>query len=250
MGALLACGDGAVLSHRSAAALWGISHHSGTIDVTAPCRSGRRRPGLRLHRADRLVEDDVTVEGGIPCTVPARTLLDLAGVVDRRTLERAVDRAETLRLFDLHALREAMRRNPRRRGSGVLRAVLERYSGPAITRSDAEEMLLAATDGAGLARPRVNAWIPLPDGGGYEADFLWAAERLIVEVDGRAHHATARAFAHDRKRDRRLAAIGFETRRFAAAELQGAPGRVAAEIAGFLTQRSSTLGHFRTKSDR
>jgi very-short-patch-repair endonuclease len=242
MGAVLACGDGAVLSHRSAAALWDLARDTRHTDVMSATRTGRRRPGLRVHRADTLVEGDVAEQRGIPCTSPARTLFDLASVADRRTLERAVDRAEGLRLFDLHALDDLLRRHPRRRGRATLASVLAMYSGSTITRSDAEEEMLALLDDAGLPRPRVNAWIAIPEGGGYEADFLWSRQRLIVEVDSRTHHATLQAFAHDRERDRRLAALGFETRRFAAAELRRSPRRVVAEIAGFLAQREHDDG--------
>ena len=149
-----------------------------------------------------------------------------------------MDRAEALRIFDLHACEEVLRRNPRRRGRALFAAVLAEYAGTTTTRSEAEELMLALIDDAGLPRPRVNAWIALQEGGGYEADFLWGDQLLIVEVDSRAYHATTQAFVRDRRRDRRLAASGYETRRYAASELVIAPRRVAAEIATFIGQRS------------
>ena len=234
LGAVLVCGEGAVLSHRSAAALWELSADRGVPNVMSGSRTGRRRQGITVHRGDTLVAADIAIERQIQCTTPARTLLDLAGVVDRRTLERAVDRAEALRIFDLHACEEVLRRDPRRRGRALFATVLDGYSGATVTRSGAEERMLALVDEAALPRPRVNAWIALQEGGGYEADFLWGDQRLIVEVDGRAHHATMRAFV----RDRRLAASGYETRRYAASELVAAPRRVAAEIATFIAQRT------------
>lgn len=120
----------------------------------------------------------------------------------------------------------------------MLAGIVATYTGPTATRSEAEEQLLTLLDDAGLPRPRVNAWIALPEGGGYEADFLWTAHRLVVEVDGHAHHATKQAFVRDRMRDRRLAAAGYETRRYAASELVRAPGGVVSEIAAFLKQRT------------
>jgi len=237
MAAVLACGHDAVLSHRSAAALWGIAEQGAPVDVTVRGRAGRTRPGLEVRRGEPLTARDVTRHERIPCTTLARTLLDLAALVDRRALERAVQRAEELRIFDLDALRELLRRNPRRRGRRALRTVLADYSLPSATRSAAEERMLELITVAGLPKPRVNAWIPLDDNTGYEADFLWQDAQLIVEIDGRAHHARRRAFAHDRQRDRRLALAGFETRRYAASELTSQPERVIAELRSFLARR-------------
>jgi predicted transcriptional regulator of viral defense system len=232
--AVLACGAGAVLSHRPAAALWGFGADGPRVDVSAPGRAGRSRTGIDVHRGALLGPDDVTVRDGVPCTTPARTLLDLAAVVDRRTLERAVDRAEELRVFDLDALRELLRRNPRRRGRRALAAILAEYDGPTATRSGGEEHMLALIVAAGLPRPQTNVWIALDGNTGYEADLLWPDARLIVEVDSRSHHSHRKAFLHDRQRDRKLALAGYETRRYAAAELQSRPERVIEELRQFL----------------
>ena len=237
MAAVLACGAAAVLSHRSAAALWGFGEARARVDISAPGRAGRSRSGIDVHRADTLDPGDVTVRDGIPCTTPARTLLDIAAVADARTLERGVDRAEELRAFDLDALHELLGRNPRRRGRRALIEILAEYTAPTGTRSFAEERMLALIAAAGLPRPRVNAWIALSGNTGYEADFLWPDARLIVEVDGRTHHARRRAFTHDRQRDRRLALAGYETRRYAANELQSRPEQVADELRRFLSPR-------------
>jgi very-short-patch-repair endonuclease/predicted transcriptional regulator of viral defense system len=237
MAAVLACGTGALLSHRSAAALWGIADDRRRVDVAVLNRAGRSRPGIEVHRGGTLEPQDITIHDGIPCTTPARTLLDIAATVDRRTLERAVDHAETLRIFDLDALQDILQRNPRRRGRAALTAILAEYAPSPVTRSPAEERMLELIEIANLPRPRVNEWIALDDNTGYEADFLWPAARLIVEVDGRAHHARRGAFAHDRERDRRLALAGYETRRYAAAELTSRPELVIAEIRAFLTHQ-------------
>jgi very-short-patch-repair endonuclease len=233
MAAVLACGPGAALSHRSAAALWGLHRDRDAIDVTVPQGQRRVRPGLVAHRST-LPAADVTAHQGIPCTTLARTLVDLAGVVDRGQLVRAVDLAEELRLFDLRAIRAQLDAMRGRRGAGRLAALLAAYDGPDRTRSPAERVLLHLIAAADIPTPEVNAWIPLPEGGGYEPDLLWRDQRLIVEVDGRTHHARRAAFEHDRQRDRRLARLGFETRRYAAREVTTAPGQVVAELAFFL----------------
>lgn len=235
MAAVLACGQDAVLSHRSAAALWDlqdIDHRP--IHVTTPTRAGRERPGITAHRGDALDPADVTRRSGIPCTSLALTLLDLAAIADPRALERAVNRAEELRAFDLNAIQAALDRHRGRRGTRALAAVLATYSQPVITRSEAEERFLALVDRGGLPRPSANAWIPLEDGSGYRPDFLWREARLVVEIDGRTYHAKRQAFVSDRRRDRRLALAGFETWRYAASELTDSPDRVVAELHAFL----------------
>jgi predicted transcriptional regulator of viral defense system len=237
MAAVLACGPGAVLSHRSAAALWDFgTAGQGEVDVTVAGRAGRSRRGIAVHRGEALAAEDVAIHEGVPCTSVARTLLDLASIVDRQRMERAVDRAEALRRFDLHALRKALHRHRHRRGASTLAAILADYTAPTVTRSGYERLLLSLVADAALPPPRTNAWIALDGNSGYEADFLWPDRHLIVEVDGRAHHARRRAFAHDRQRDRRLALAGFETRRYAASELTSAPERVVAELSAFLAR--------------
>lgn len=163
--------------------------------------------------------------------------MDFAAIAEHRELERAVDRAEALRRFDLKAVEVLLERNPRRRGTPALAGILAEYGASGVTRSEAEERMLELIAAATLPRPRINAWIALDGNTGYEADFLWADARVIVEVDGRAYHARRRAFAHDRQRDRRLALAGFETRRYAANELRSHPERVIAELQAFVNRR-------------
>ncbi len=236
MAAVLACGAGATLSHRSAAALWGLIEDRPPVDVSVLTRAGRSRAGVAAHRAGTLGAADRTVRDGIPCTTLPRTLLDLAAAADRRTLERAIDRAEALSAFDLDALHDLLRRHPRRPGRRALATVLAEYDGPAATRSPAEERMLALIAAAGMPRPRVNAWIALDGNGGYEADLLWPDRRLIVEIDSRTYHARRAAFAHDRRRDRMLALAGYETRRYAVAELEAQPQQVVDELRRFLSR--------------
>lgn len=240
MAAVLACGAPAVLSHRSAGALHGVvSDRRRGVDVTVQDPTARSKPEIAVHRARSLGDEDVETVDGIPATTLPRTLLDLAAVVDRRTLERAIDRAEQLRTFDLTSLEQVLARAGRgRRGAAALRSLLGELGGSTTTQSRAEERLLRLVRDADLPHPRVNAWIALDDGGGYRPDFLWKRKRLIVEVDGRPYHARRRAFRHDRRRDRRLALAGYETRRYDAAEVVEEPERVLAELRAFLATPS------------
>jgi Transcriptional regulator, AbiEi antitoxin/Protein of unknown function (DUF559) len=238
--ALLAVGDGALLSHRSAAALWDICDDDPTaVHVTLPRRAFRAPPGIAVHSRTSLRQHDASERSGIRCTALASTLVDLAGQVDRRTLERAVDRAEMLRIFDLAAVDHAIECARGRRGVGQLKAVLAAYVEPSLTRNDAEELMLAIAGRACVAVPEVNVWIPLDAGRGYRPDFLWRDVRLIVEVDGRSYHARRAAFEHDRLRDRRLALAGYTTHRFAASELLRHPQRVARELRALIAVRRS-----------
>jgi predicted transcriptional regulator of viral defense system len=236
MAAVLAIGGYGVLSHRSAACLWTIwGWRSGEkIDITVPSPAGRRpRADFALHRCGTLAASERTTHRGIPVTTPARTLLDLATVLPKRPLERAVDEAERLRLCDLADLREILARHAGRPGAGALRAVLRSHAiGSTLTRSELEERFLALCAERGLPPPLVNS--PLLD---YVVDFHWPASRLVVEVDGRASHATRRAFQGDRDRDSRLAAHGFRTLRFTWWDVTARPAVVADRVRRVLAGR-------------
>jgi len=200
LAAVLACGDGAALSHVSGAVLWGmLNGGGGKIHVTAGTR--RRRPGLIVHET-ALEEGEVTTRSGILVTKPARTLIDLADVAPRRTLERALDEAEYLRL-DCTGLAPRHGRS----GSGRLSSVLAVHAaGSTRTRSHLEELFLALCDKHDLPRPEVNVHVE-----GYECDFVWREQRLIVETDGATAHGTTRAMKRPgpgcRADDRRVARL-------------------------------------------
>jgi hypothetical protein len=237
MAAALAYGPRAVVSHRSAAALHGIRRDNrGTTDVTLPGPSVRPRPAIEVHRSTTLGPADVTTVDGIPCTTVARTLVDLGDVVDRRGVERAVDQAEVLQMFDLRAVEAALARAGPRRGAGVLRAVLEDYEGPTLTDRELEERFLALCKTASLPSPAVNAWVTLDGGVAYKADFLWRTEKLIAETDGRDVHTTRRAFEHDRLRDQRLTLAGFTVVRFTWRQVRRDPRRVSGALQGLLAR--------------
>jgi hypothetical protein len=239
MAAVLAYGETARLSHRSAAALHGLRpDNRSKIDVTLPSPSGRPRPGIAIHRSPTLTPADVTTVDVIPVTTVPRTLLDLAEVIDRQGLERAVSEADVLRIFDLRAMDEVLSRADGRRGSAALRAVLARYRGPTLTDRELEALFLALCRRAGLPEPEVNVWITLEDGVAYKADFLWRAERLIVETDGWGSHGTRRAFEEDRRRDRRLKLAGWDVIRFTWRDIERNGDEVTETLAAFWAGRA------------
>jgi very-short-patch-repair endonuclease len=184
-----------VLSHRSAAALWGIRPSHGRIEVTTP-RTRAKRPGLLLHRAV-LAEDEITTHDGIPVTTPARTLLDLAGVLQRHQLQRAINEAEILRLEGPHELAD---RHPTKRGTRALRTLAP----PTHTRRDLEARFTTFLNDRRFPTPQTNILIE-----GKEVDAAWPDRKIIVELDSWEYHRTRQAFEEDRRRDRRLAAAGW-----------------------------------------
>ena len=155
MAAVLACGPKAVLSHRSTAGLCGLRpDNRRKSDVSLPSPSARPKVAIEVHRSVTLTADDVTTVEGIPCTTIARTLVDLGDVLDRRAVERAVEQAEVLRLFDLREVHRAIDRAGPRRGAGLLSSVLENLEGPTLTASELEEAFLALCRTADLPTPR------------------------------------------------------------------------------------------------
>jgi very-short-patch-repair endonuclease len=195
--AVLACGPGAVLSHRSAAALWGIRpDNRPSIDVTVASRGRASRKGIQVHRVRHLDPRDVTEIDGLPVTTLARTLLDLAEVVPPNQVRRAINEADYLKLFDLKAVNELRNRSHGRRGLKPLTAALIAAVPEERTRSDLEEAFLTFCEDRNIPRPKVNR-----QHNGSEADMTWPGHDLIVELDGYQAHSTRRAFESDRRRD-------------------------------------------------
>jgi hypothetical protein len=225
MAAVLTCGEGAMLSHRSAAALWGFAASgASSIDITAPGARRRSRTGLALHGGLVHPEDCASREG-IPVTSVARTLLDLAEAVGPTTLERAVEETERTGLFDLRAVERLCERSPGRRGLNTFRAALD-WSGPfPETRSELERGFITLCQEAKLPLPGINRLVE-----GLEVDAVWEHGRLIVELDGYAFHGTRRAFERDRARDARLLLAGYQVLRVTARRLCDEPESVAATM--------------------
>jgi Transcriptional regulator, AbiEi antitoxin/Protein of unknown function (DUF559) len=199
-------GDHAVLSHRSAARLWGLLPHDGLIEVTMP-RSKRKQPGVRFIRSS--VESlERTEHRGIPVTTVARTLLDLGTVGAGRVL-KALEQADVLDLLDVHELQRLVDEHPRRPGTSVVRAALAAAVGwRGITRSELEDRFRALVAAAELPAPAMNCAVDLGSAW-IEADAVWHDARVIVELDGYAYHRTAAAFERDRERDRAAVAAGW-----------------------------------------
>jgi very-short-patch-repair endonuclease len=238
MAAVLACGPDAVLSHRSAAYLWGIvDDWKEPIDVTAPNRRGRSPAGVAAHRDGSLQPIDKVTVYGIPCTSLARTLLDYAGVVPDWELRKAVAQAEVLGVLDPKAMRSVLRRGRRRRGVARLRLILDAlHPETRRTRSELERLFLAMCIRAGLAQPEVNIWLDIPGGNPLQADFLWRDARLIIEADSREFHDTASAFEYDRKREQRFQSVGWRVSRCTWSQVEHEPRRLATTIRALLSQ--------------
>jgi very-short-patch-repair endonuclease len=196
MAATLALGQRAALSHTSAAQLWGLLPGcSSPVHVTIPTQA-RKRPGLVVHRS----RPEVARRRGIPVTKPARTLADLAGTLERRRLERAVDEALRLRLTTEVELCRA---------PALRRLLAEHAAGTTATENDFEELLIGICDDLGIPRPVCQARV-----GRYRPDFAWPDRRLIVEADSWESHGTRKAFEGDRRKDAELHALGWVVLRF------------------------------------
>jgi predicted transcriptional regulator of viral defense system len=207
LAAVYACGDGAVLSHRSAAALHELRPSAQRKpDVTIPGRSGRHHDGIRIHRSLTLAPGDVTIVNNIPCTTVARTLFDLGDAIAKRPHERAFDQAEVMDVLDMGAIHDQLDRNQTRSAAKRTRSILhEHYIGTSLTRSVLEERLFAECRHGGVPLPAVNEWIVLPDGGPpIYADFVWRDARVVIETDGWKTHRTRQKFESDRENDQRL----------------------------------------------
>lgn len=230
LAAVLACGTRAVLSHRSAGALWGFwPGASGRIEVTVP---GGGRPGpaeVRVHRTRRLTDRDMTELDGIPVTSVARTLVDLAEVLNPRQLKRAVHEADVADLLDVDAVWSAAARVSGRRHAKRLLRILGRSTAP--TSNELERRFLELCEIAELPRPQVN--VPLR---GFIVDFFWPDVRLVVETDGAHVHNTRQKFEDDRRRDAELTAAGFRVVRVTWRQMTDDPAAVVAVLRRLLGQ--------------
>ncbi len=233
--ALLACGEGAVVSHGTAAAFWGLWDKRPTlIDVTVLCEAGRKLDGIRCRRCRYPENDEVVGHGGVRCTTPARTIVDLAGMVGLPTLRRTVERAAVIKLLDLDALDRSLHYARGRRGRRALVAVLADWRTPdgkvQDVRSDFEALVLPGLIAMGLPRPAVNETLQV-GGRRLMVDFLWKEQRVVVETDGAATHQTPVAFQRDRHRDQLLIAAGYRVPRVTWDQIKGELDKVIARIA-------------------
>ena len=183
--AVLACGDGTVLSHHAAAAYHGmLKWHGGAVDVIVPRSAGRKIEGIRAHRTT-LDERDVWTRRALRVTSPARTILDVAAAKPFKPLRRMVRQALAEQKVNVRQLVDILHRNPRHRGAAKLRAVIA--AGPVPTRSDLEDLALDLLDSAAIARPEVNPRLNL-DGRDIRPDLLFRRLALVIELDSRRWH--------------------------------------------------------------
>jgi len=225
MAALLSCGEGAALSHRSAAALWRIGKElPGRIDVSVRRDSELRRPGLHIHRRPKLPAEEVVRRDGIEATTVVRTLVDLATELDEIAVERAVNEADKRDLIDPEALRAALGQYKGEPGAPLLRGLLDKLTFR-LSDSDLEIFFRPLAAEAGLPRPLSKQIV-----NGWEVDFYWPDLGLVVETDGLRYHRTASTQTRDARRDRAHALAGMVPLRFSHYEVKHEPARVRAEL--------------------
>ncbi|MBS1880874.1 MAG: type IV toxin-antitoxin system AbiEi family antitoxin domain-containing protein [Actinobacteria bacterium] len=239
MGAALACAP-AVISHWTAGWLWGLFQSSSTLHLTVPTVRRSRRPFL-LHLAT-LADEDVTKVGRIPLTSLARTVLDLAPLVDDERLAGLLERAEKLeddsgrRLFDLRDFEGLLARTKGHPGHARLAKALRIYRpDAALTRSNLERHFRTLVRRAGLPAPATNYVV-----GPYEIDAYWERERFGVELDVFATHGSRRSFERDRERADDLLAIGVEIIRVTDVRLAREPAAVMRRLDAHLERRRRT----------
>jgi very-short-patch-repair endonuclease len=221
--ALLYAGDNALLSHESAAALWGLTGTPSFVAITMIGRKVESQPQLRQHRVAVMDIRDARLHKGFPVTSPARTLIDCGA---NANIDDLLNEARVLKLVKDREIYDAMDRCPRRRGTKALRALLESEKESGFTRSRAERILKRLVRDAGLEPPTFNTTVM-----GVEADAYWPRLKLVVEVDGHLFHGHYRAFQRDRAKANRLVAAGFVVLRFTWPQLTQRPLRVVAEVA-------------------
>jgi Protein of unknown function (DUF559) len=236
LAAVLACGGGALLSHESAAWLWGLLPRCpARPEVTAPAR-GHQRATVSIHHSTILEDDDIAHHEGIRVTAIPRTLLDLFGRPRSRPAAQALERSERLAVLDTAAVDALLARCGRHPGRNRLSGALRPYRDPAFTRSWLERRFLDLVLKAGLPRPAMNTFVE-----GHEIDAYWEPERFAVELDGYQFHLSRVAFESDRRRQEELKLAGIEMVRFTARRVADEPGEVVRRLALLLERRRLDL---------
>ncbi|HEX4668824.1 MAG TPA: type IV toxin-antitoxin system AbiEi family antitoxin domain-containing protein [Solirubrobacterales bacterium] len=232
LAAVLACGPKALLSHRSAAWLWGIWRYGPTpLHVTSPVPR-KQRPPIRLHHSRILAEEDRALEEGIPVTSLPRTLLDCATEGHLSHLQRMLERSEELRLFDLEPVENLLDRSGHHAGRGRLRRAIALYAPIPFTRSGFERRFFEAVLRAGMPRPATN-FVEA----GFELDVYWPEHHFAVELDTYATHGTNAAFERDHLRDEDLMLAGIEMVRVTDVRFHREPKAVLERVATLLRRR-------------
>ena len=223
--AVLSCGVRAALSHRSAAALWGILEtDQGQVEVSVQLPADPRPPRITVHRRATLASNEITRRDGIPVTTPIWTLVDLATQLSDDLLEAAVNEADKRDLVSPEALRAALAEAKPRPGVGVLKKMLDRRTFT-LTDSRLERLMLPLIRLAGLPRALTRCVV-----NGFRVDFYWPTLQLVVETDGLRYHRTPAQQTRDRMRDQVHAAAGLTTLRFTHAQVAFNPDHVEATL--------------------
>jgi very-short-patch-repair endonuclease len=233
--ALLACGEGAVISHRSALALWGLGDRPRGVDVTVP-RWCRPKKGVRMHRTT-VEPRDLRTRNRLPTVSPARAVIDISADAGDHELEAVIAEGRAQHLIRDGELEKALDGAGARPGTGRLRALLRAEGDPGITRSGGERLLRRYLRAAQLPQPLTNRKI-----GKWEVDFLWPSERLVVELDGYPFHRDRRAFERDRRKDIELRDAGYTVIRITGSQLKTEPLMVIAHIARALDRAIRSHG--------
>lgn len=232
LAAVLGCGPNALLSHWSAAWLWGIFKGSPVpIHVTGPIPR-RLRPTVRIHHSRVLASADRGLEVGIPVTSVARTYLDLAAHSRPDRLRSYLERGEELGLLDFGSISELLDRTRGHHGWGRLRRAARIYGPRPFTRSEFERLFYEAVASAGLPTPRVNYFVE-----GFELDVYWPEHRFAVELDTYGTHGTREAFARDRFRGEELLLAGITMTRVTDERFAREPREVIRRLRRLLTER-------------
>ncbi len=221
MAAVLACGPRAALSHTSGANLWRVGEFAEpVITISVPSDVFRQaQRGLRIYRRADLERHTAQVDG-LPVVDAVYSLIDLAGVLSRPALERAVNEADKRDLIKPDVLRDALDHVPRRAGVAALRQLLDRHTF-VLTDSELESRFLPLARRAGLGLPQTGAFV-----NGFRVDFFWPESGLVVETDGLRYHRTPAQQARDRRRDQSHLAAGLTPLRFTYAQVAFEPAYV------------------------
>jgi predicted transcriptional regulator of viral defense system len=234
--AVLSAGSDALLSHQSAAWLWGISAWPPPIHEVTVSRTVRHtRTDIRIHSSRVLHQEDRMVEEGMPVTGVPRTLLDVAGAAEGN-VRWALPRAKRLGLLDLIAIDAMLKRSRGLRGVARLRMALDRYRTKVFTRSDLERDFLALVKRAQLPQPSMNLYIS-----GYEIDAYWSDFRFAVELDTYDYHGDELSFEEDRLRHEDLKLAGIEMVRITGERMDHEPKAVTSRLRRLLKQRQQEI---------
>jgi Protein of unknown function (DUF559) len=221
MAAVLACGEGACLSHRSAGALYGICEERNRVVEVSVRRTGKvGREGIKVHRRPALPSQEVGTLHRIPVTSPVQTMVDLATELPTKYLVRAVNEADKLEVILADDLRLALDAYVGVPGVKRLVALLDKDTF-VLTEEELERLFFPLAGEVGLSLPKTKEIV-----NGFEVDFFWPELKLVVETDGLRYHRTPSAQAKDARRDQAHTAAGYARLRFSHHQVKYEPAYV------------------------